>query len=85
MRFLPDPAGPQEPCAVNGETYAPMRPGMATLIGYTNGRVDITAWSGGSAVSPGSEFGYTRGYGALYLDHVEQATAVAISTPARLQ
>jgi hypothetical protein len=42
--------------AVNGETYAPMRPGMATLIGYANGRVDIQAWSGGSDVSPGIAF-----------------------------
>jgi hypothetical protein len=42
--------------ADNGVTYAPMRPGTATLIGYANGRIDIEAWSGGSAVAPGTEF-----------------------------
>jgi hypothetical protein len=33
--------------ALDGRTYAPMRPGMATLIGYADGRVDVRAWSGG--------------------------------------
>jgi hypothetical protein len=42
--------------AVNGQTYAPMRIGMATVIGYANGRVDIQAWTGGSSVPPGVEF-----------------------------
>jgi hypothetical protein len=42
--------------AVNGETYAPMRLGMATLIGYANGRVDVQAWTGGSGVPASIEF-----------------------------
>jgi Phosphodiester glycosidase len=42
--------------AVGERTYAPMRPGMATLIGYTNGRVDIRAWSGGPDVPAGVQF-----------------------------
>jgi hypothetical protein len=29
---------------LNGHTYAPMRDGEATLVGYTNGRVDVVAW-----------------------------------------
>lgn len=39
--------------AVGGHTYAPLKPGMATLIGYANGRVDIRAWSGGPSLPPG--------------------------------
>jgi hypothetical protein len=42
--------------AVGGQTYAPMQPGMATLIGYTNGRIDIRAWSGGANVPAGVQF-----------------------------
>lgn len=37
--------------AAGGQTYAPMKPGMATLIGYADGRVDVEAWSGGPYVS----------------------------------
>lgn len=37
--------------AYGGQTYAPMRAGMATLVEYTNGRIDVQAWNGG-AVAP---------------------------------
>jgi hypothetical protein len=42
--------------AVGGQTYAPMKTGMATLIGYTNGHVDIQAWQGGADIPPGVSF-----------------------------
>jgi Phosphodiester glycosidase len=42
--------------AVGGQTYAPMKPGMATLIGYADGRVDVEAWSGGTEVPQGVQF-----------------------------
>jgi hypothetical protein len=42
--------------AVNGQTYAPMKRGMATLIGYANGHVDVQAWAWGSSVPPGVQF-----------------------------
>ncbi|HWF24103.1 MAG TPA: phosphodiester glycosidase family protein [Solirubrobacteraceae bacterium] len=42
--------------AVNGNTYAPMKNGMATLIGYTNGHVDIEAWQWGPKVPAGVQF-----------------------------
>ncbi|MDQ6778355.1 MAG: phosphodiester glycosidase family protein [Actinomycetota bacterium] len=42
--------------AVGGHTYAPMKAGMATLIGYTNGRLDIQAWSGGPDIPSGVSF-----------------------------
>jgi Phosphodiester glycosidase len=34
--------------AVNGRTYARMQDGQATLVGYTDGHVDVTSWQGGS-------------------------------------
>jgi len=33
--------------AVNGHVYEPLRNGMATLVGYRDGHVDIVAWRGG--------------------------------------
>jgi hypothetical protein len=42
--------------AVNGHTYAPMKAGMATLIGYANGKLDIEAWQGGPDIPAGVSF-----------------------------
>jgi Phosphodiester glycosidase len=42
--------------ALDGQTYAPMKAGLATLIGYSNGRVDVAAWSGGPNVPRGVAF-----------------------------
>jgi hypothetical protein len=42
--------------ALGGQTYAPMKPGMATIVGYSDGRVDVEAWSGGPEVAPGVQF-----------------------------
>ncbi|MGI8412937.1 MAG: phosphodiester glycosidase family protein [Solirubrobacteraceae bacterium] len=42
--------------ALAGRTYAPLAPGIATLIHYTDGRSDIEAWSGGGQVPPGVDF-----------------------------
>ncbi len=33
--------------AVGGHTYAPLKPGLATLIRYQNGTLDVRAWTGG--------------------------------------
>jgi hypothetical protein len=33
--------------SIDGRTYEPLRDGLATLIGYRNGRVDIRTWTGG--------------------------------------
>lgn len=33
--------------AVNGQTNEPLADGLATLVGYRDGRVDIVRWSGG--------------------------------------
>ncbi|MGI8428518.1 MAG: phosphodiester glycosidase family protein [Solirubrobacteraceae bacterium] len=41
--------------ALNGITYAPLHPGIATLIHYRDGRVDVQAWSA-SQVPHGVDF-----------------------------
>jgi hypothetical protein len=42
--------------ALAGHTYAPMQPGIATLIRYTSGRLNIRAWTGGPQVGPNVVF-----------------------------
>jgi hypothetical protein len=42
--------------ALGGQTYAALKPGMATLIGYTNGRVDVQNWSWGPTAPAGVAF-----------------------------
>jgi hypothetical protein len=36
----------QNGSSVNEDTYEPLRKGLATLIGYRDGRVDIRPWTG---------------------------------------
>jgi hypothetical protein len=36
--------------AVSGVTYAPLRDGQATIVGYRDGVVDVVDWTGGSDV-----------------------------------
>jgi hypothetical protein len=36
--------------AYNGHTYAPMRPNTATILRYSDGRVDVMSWHGGPDV-----------------------------------
>jgi hypothetical protein len=39
-----------------GHLYAPLKDGQATLIGYSNGTVDVRTWSGGPEPGPGVVF-----------------------------
>jgi hypothetical protein len=41
---------------LGGHTYAPLVDGTATLVGYTDGRVDVVAWQHGSTAPPGVWF-----------------------------
>jgi hypothetical protein len=36
--------------ALDGRTYAAMKRGMATLVGYADGRINVQAWAGGPDV-----------------------------------
>jgi hypothetical protein len=38
--------------SINGRTYEPLKDGLATLIGYRGGRVDVRAWRGGLNAGP---------------------------------
>jgi hypothetical protein len=42
--------------AMGGSTYSPLKDGLATLIGYADGRIDIQRWAGGPDVAPGVRF-----------------------------
>jgi hypothetical protein len=42
--------------AVNGHTYAPMRNGQGTIVGYEDGRVDVIDWRYGSTIPAGVSF-----------------------------
>jgi hypothetical protein len=53
--------------ASGGHTYAPMKQGVATILRYRTGRVDITSWSGGPDVGPGIV--YARQNLPLIVDH----------------
>jgi hypothetical protein len=40
----------------NGHLYAPLKDGQATIIGYSNGTVDVRSWTGGPDPGPGVQF-----------------------------
>jgi hypothetical protein len=42
--------------AIGGRTYARMQNGQGTLVGYSNGRVDVVDWSYGSTVPAGVSY-----------------------------
>jgi hypothetical protein len=42
--------------AIGGRTYSPLKPGLATLMGYADGRIDIQSWTGGPDVAPSIRF-----------------------------
>jgi Phosphodiester glycosidase len=44
--------------AIGGHTYAPLKDGLATIIRYRNGKVDIIPWSGGPQAPP--DMSYAR-------------------------
>jgi hypothetical protein len=37
---------------LGGHTYAPMQPGVATIVRYRSGQVNVIAWHGGSTAGP---------------------------------
>jgi hypothetical protein len=41
---------------VDGRTYAPLRDGLATVVGYADGRLDVVDWSGGASAGRGVAF-----------------------------
>ena len=41
---------------IGGRGYEPLQRGLATLIGYTDGRVNVATWHGGPVAGPGIAF-----------------------------
>jgi Phosphodiester glycosidase len=52
---------------LHGRTYAPMRQGEATLVGYGDGRVNVLAWNYGPSAS--SSVSFARQNLPLIVDH----------------
>jgi Phosphodiester glycosidase len=52
--------------SINGLSYEPLKDGLATLIGYRDGRVDIRSWNGGS--NPGPDVAFARQSLPLIID-----------------
>ena len=42
--------------SIDGRSYEPLKDGLATLIGYRDGRVDVRTWRGGQNAGPGVAF-----------------------------
>ncbi len=64
--------------SINGLSYEPLKDGLATLIGYRNGRVDIETWHGGPNTGPGIAF--ARQSLPLIVDHGRLSPALNNST-----
>ena len=64
--------------SINGLSYEPLKDGLATLIGYRNGRVDIKTWTGGSNAGPGVAF--ARQSLPLIIDHGRLSPSLNDST-----
>ena len=44
--------------SINGLSYEPLKDGLATLIGYRDGRIEIKTWTGGA--NPGPTVAFAR-------------------------
>jgi phosphodiester glycosidase len=64
--------------ALNGHANEPLRDGLATVVGYRNGRVNIVDWHGGAR--PGSGIAFARQSLPLIIDHGRLSPALNDST-----
>jgi hypothetical protein len=53
--------------AYHGHTYAPLKPGVATIVRYAGGGTDVVAWHGGASAAPNVV--YARQNLPLIVDH----------------
>jgi len=53
--------------SIGGRMYEPLKRGLATLVAYTDGRVDVTTWRGGRVA--GSQYAFARQSLPLIVDH----------------
>ena len=60
--------------SINGLSYEPLKDGLATLVGYRDGRVDIKTWNGGA--NAGSNVAFARQSLPLIIDHGQLSPAL---------
>jgi hypothetical protein len=53
--------------SINGRLYEPLKAGLATLIAYRDGRVDVKTWNGGPVAGP--QVAFARQSLPLIIDH----------------
>jgi hypothetical protein len=53
--------------SINGRLYEPLKAGLATLVAYRNGRVDVKTWHGGPVA--GRQVAFARQSLPLIIDH----------------
>jgi hypothetical protein len=53
--------------SINGSLYEPLTPGLATMLSYRDGRVDIQTWHGGPVAGP--QVAFARQSLSLIIDH----------------
>ena len=64
--------------ALDGHVNEPLRDGLATVVGYRSGRVNIVGWRGGA--SPGPRIAFARQSLPLIIDHGRLSPALNDST-----
>ena len=64
--------------SIGGHMYEPLTDGLATLVGYRNGRVDIVSWHGGPTAGP--QFAFARQSLPLIVDNGKLNPALNDST-----
>jgi hypothetical protein len=64
--------------ALDGHVNEPLKDGLATLVAYRNGRVNIVSWKGGTA--PGPSVAFARQSLPLIIDHGKLNPALNDST-----
>jgi hypothetical protein len=53
--------------SINGKLHEPLKAGLATLVAYRNGRVDVKTWHGGTVAGP--QVAFARQSLPLIIDH----------------
>jgi hypothetical protein len=64
--------------ALNGHTNEPLKQGLATLVAYKNGRVNVVGWDGGP--SPGTAIAWARQSLPLIINHGRLSPKLSDST-----
>ena len=64
--------------ALNGHTNEPLKQGLATLVAYKDGRVDVVGWDGGP--TPGPAIAWARQSLPLIIDHGRLSPKLSDST-----